>query len=122
MCLFLLLLHGNDAGATGTRADEPARRGGSGPQTRYRLNHPAFEPDREPIEPINDGINEGIKAALLRLVRNHPGRGVPFFLASVKASRATVERAVRALVRAGRIEHLGSRKTGGYYATQTSTP
>ena len=89
---------------------------GTGLQTRYRLNHPAFEPDREPIEPINDGINEGIKAALLRLVRNHPGRGVPFFLASVKASRATVERAVRALVRAGRIEHRGSRKTGGYFA------
>ena len=95
---------------------------GTGPRTRYRLNHPAFEPDRKPIEPINDGINDGINAALLRLVRNHPGRGVPFFLASIKASRATVERAVRALVRAGRIEHRGSRKTGGYYATPTSMP
>ena len=95
---------------------------GAGPRTRYRLNHPAFEPDREPIEPINDGINDGINAAILRLVRNHPGRGVPFFLASIKASRATVERAVRALVRAGRIEHRGSRKTGGYYATPPSTP
>ena len=89
---------------------------GSGPQTRYQLNHPAFEIDHEPID---DGINEGINASLLRLVRNHPGRGVPFFLASVKASRATVERAVRALVAAGRIEHRGSRKTGGYFATQS---
>ena len=78
----------------------------------------SFEPDREPIEPINDGINDGINAALLRLVRNHPGRGVPFFLASVKTSRPTVERAVRALVRAGRIEHRGSRKTGGYFAKE----
>ena len=86
---------------------------GTGPQTRYRLNHPAFEPDREPMD---DGINDGINAAILRLVLNHPGRSVPFFLASVKASRATVERAVRALVRAGRIEHRGSRKTGGYFA------
>ena len=86
---------------------------GDGPQTRYRLNHPAFEPDREPMD---DGINDGINAALLRLVLHHPGRRVPFFLASVKASRATVERAVRALVRAGRIEHRGSRKTGGYFA------
>ncbi|MBQ9726762.1 MAG: Fic family protein [Kiritimatiellae bacterium] len=94
---------------------------GTGPQTRYLLNHPAFEPDREPIEPINDGINDGINAAILRLVRNHPGRGVPFFLASVKASRATVERAVRALVRAGRIEHRGSRKTGGYFATEPTS-
>ena len=91
---------------------------GDGPTTRYFLNHPAFVPGNEPIDGINDGINDKI----LRLVRNHPGRGVPFFLASIKASRATIERAVRALVRAGRIEHRGSRKTGGYYATQTSTP
>jgi len=81
----------------------------------------SFEPDREPIEPINDGINDGINAAILRLVLNHPGRSVPFFLASVKASRATVERAVRALVRAGRIEHRGSRKTGGYFAKSTAS-
>ena len=85
---------------------------GDGPQTRYRLNHPAFVPAGEPIDGINDGINDAVE----RLVRLHPGRGVPFFLASVKVSRPTVERAVRALVRAGRIEHRGSRKTGGYFA------
>lgn len=88
---------------------------GDGPKTRYLLNHSAFTPGDEPI----DGINEGINESILRLVHNHPGRGVPFFLASVKASRATVERAVRALVAAGRIEHRGSRKTGGYFATQS---
>lgn len=90
---------------------------GDGPQVRYLLNHPAFTPGREPIDGINDGINDAIE----RLVRNHPGRGVPFFLASAKASRATVERAVRALVRAGRIEHRGSRKTGGYFATEPTS-
>ena len=90
---------------------------GDGPQTRYRLNHPAFVPADEPIDGINDGINDAVE----RLVLNHPGRSVPFFLASVKASRATVERAVRALVRAGRIEHRGSRKTGGYFAKSTAS-
>ena len=94
-------------------------RDGSGPETRYRLNHPAFEPDREPID---DGINDGIKLAVLRLVRLHPGRGVPFFQASVKASRATVERAVRALVAAGLAEHRGSRKTGGYFPREGHGP
>ena len=90
----------------------------SAPFSWQRPEWPAFTfaLNREPIEPI-DGINEGINDAILRLVRNHPGRGVPFFLASVKVSRATVERAVRALVRVGRIEHRGSRKTGGYFAT-----
>jgi len=32
-----------------------------------------------------------------------------------------VERAVRALVRAGRIEHRGNRKTGGYFAKSTAS-
>ena len=90
---------------------------GDGPKTRYLLNHPAFTSGDEPI----DGINEGINESILRLVRNHPGRGVPFFLASVKASRATVERSVRALVAAGKIEHRGSRKTGGYFPTSQLT-
>ncbi len=80
---------------------------GAGPQARYGLNHPAFEP----IE----GINEGINDAVLRLVSNHPGRGVPFFRATLKASRSGIERAVAALVAAGAIEHRGSRKTGGYW-------
>ena len=84
---------------------------GGGPQARYGLNHPAFEP----IE----GINEGINDAVLRLVSNHPGRGVPFFRATLKASRSSIERAVAALVAAGAIEHRGSRKTGGYWAKGT---
>ena len=83
---------------------------GGGPQTRYFLNHPAFEP----IEGINEGINE----ALLRLVANHPGRGVPFFRSTLHASRSALERAIAALVAAGTVEHRGSRKTGGYWPTQ----
>jgi Fic family protein len=80
---------------------------GGGPQTRYYLNHAAFEP----IEGINEGINDAVR----RLVENHPGRGTPFFRAALKASRASVERAVAALVAAGAIEHRGSRKSGGYW-------
>ena len=34
----------------------------------------------------------------------------------VGKSTATVERAIAALVKAGKIEHRGSKKTGGYYA------
>ena len=36
--------------------------------------------------------------------------------ATVTMSRATVKRAVATLVAAGKIEHRGSKKTGGYYA------
>lgn len=81
---------------------------GAGSQTRYRLNCKISEPI--------DGINDGIKEGVLRLVRNHPGRGVPFFTASLISSKATIERAIAALVAAGKIEHRGSKKTGGYFA------
>ena len=81
---------------------------GDGPQTRYRLAIGLGEP----IEGINEGINEKI----LRLVRTHPGTRVPYLHSVVSVSRATVERALAALISEGRIEHRGSRKTGGYFA------
>ncbi len=82
------------------------RSSGDDPQTRYALNISFGD---EPIE----GINEGINDRLLRLVCNHPGRCAPFFIAALTSSRATVERALAALVKAGRIEHRGSKKTCG---------
>ena len=80
----------------------------AGPVTRYALNG-AFS--HEPIE----GLNEGISGSVLKLVRTHPGVRVPYLHSVVSASRATVERAVAALVADGLIEHRGSKKTGGYF-------
>ena len=81
---------------------------GAGPVTRYALNG-AFS--HEPIE----GLNEGINGSVLKLVRTHPGVRVPYLHSVVSASRATVERAVAALVADGLVEHRGSKKTGGYF-------
>ena len=81
-----------------------------GPETRYRLNLPS----REPIEGINEGINEKI----LRLIKTHPGTRVPYLHSVVTASQATVERVLSALIAEGKIEHRGSKKTGGYYIKQ----
>ena len=80
---------------------------GAGPTTRYRLNCPLCEPI--------DGINDGIKSRLEQIVHDYPGRGVPFFSTMLSSSRPTIERAIAALVADGRIEHRGSRKTGGYF-------
>ena len=80
---------------------------GAGPQTRYRLAVDLGEP----IEGINEGINEKI----LRLIKTHPGTRVPYLHSVVTASQATVERVLSALIAEGRIEHRGSKKTGGYY-------
>ena len=57
-------------------------------------------------------INEVIKEA----IKNEPGINKPRLVLLVRKSRATVERAIVALVAAGKIEHRGSKKTGGYYA------
>ena len=82
-------------------------REGDGPTSRYRLDCAL----REPIEGINEGINDW----LLRLVATHPGVRLPYLKSVVGKSTATVERAVAALVAEGKIEHRGSKKTGGYW-------
>jgi len=64
------------------------------------------------VEAINEAINEVIKEA----IKNEPGINKPRLVRLVGKSRATVERAIVALVAAGKIEHRGSKKTGGYYA------
>ena len=63
----------------------------------------------------NEGLNEGIKFDVFRLVLEKPGCRVPFLIKALSVSRATVERAVAALIVIGKIEHRGSKKTGGYY-------
>ena len=85
-------------------------RKGEGPTAHYRLDGFLFEP----IEGINEGINDW----LIRLVATHPGVKLPYLKSVVGKSTATVERAVAALVKAGRIEHRGSKKTGGYFAVR----
>ena len=79
-----------------------------GPETRYRLNTPLCEP----IEGINEGINDW----LVKLIATHPGTRLPYLKSVVGASTATVERTIAALIAAGKVEHRGSKKTGGYYA------
>ena len=64
----------------------------------------------------NEGLNEGIKFDVFRLILEKPGCRVPFLTKALSVSRATVERAVAALIIIGKIEHRGSKKTGGYYA------
>jgi len=95
--------------ATGAIVSE----GVGGPVTRYRLTCSLCEP----IDPLNDPLKVSLEDRLVRVVARHPGVKLPF-LASVESSlsQVTVKRAVAALVAAGKIEHRGSKKTGGYYA------
>ncbi len=58
-------------------------------------------------EAINEAINEAIK--------NEPGINKPRLIKKLKKSRATIERALAKLIAAGKVEHRGSKKTGGYW-------
>ena len=111
---------------------------GGGASLRYRLTCCALH---EPIEPLNGGakmmafkqnkgehgnrheplttdepLNEPLNDYVFRLVQTHPGTRLPYLKSVVGKSAATVKRALAELIRAGRIEHRGSKKTGGYYS------
>lgn len=80
----------------------------SGPGTRYRLNTPLYEP----IEPLNEPLNDRI----FKLIMTHPGVRISYLKSVVGASLATIKRAIAALIASSKVEHRGSKKTGGYYA------
>jgi len=88
--------------------------------TRYRLNLEMREPidlTHEPInEPLNEPQDEPLCEAINEAIKKTPGINKPQLVKMLGKSRATIERAVAALIAAGRIEHRGSKKTGGYYA------
>ena len=67
-------------------------------------------------EPLNEPINESISERLIKVVRTHPGSRLAYLKSVVGMSEATVKRAIAALVTEGRVEHRGSKKTGGYFA------
>jgi len=75
-----------------------------------------------PREGINEGINEGMKLgdreALTRtlcIIKDHPGLNASGIAREVGKSLATAERTIAELVRQNKVEHRGSKKTGGYY-------
>ena len=75
-------------------------------QTPYRKTGQKGEAIKSP-EAINEAIYEEIKS--------RPGINKPEIVLRVGKSKATVERALAALITAGKVEHRGSKKTGGYH-------
>ena len=75
-------------------------------QMPYRKTGQKGEAIKSP-EAINEAIYEAIKS--------RPGINKPEIVLRVGKSKASVERALAALIAAGKVEHRGSKKTGGYY-------
>jgi Fic family protein len=70
------------------------------------------------VELINEPLNGELDERLLKLAMTHPGVQLSYMKSVVGKSLATVKRAIAALVKAGLIEHRGSKKTGGYYVKE----
>jgi len=77
---------------------------------RYHLNTDLCEPRELLNEPLND--------RLVKLIEAHPGVRLPYLKSVVGASAATVKRVLAVLIAAGRVEHRGSKKTGGYFVRE----
>ena len=87
-------------------------REGESVATRYRMNLQLDEPLDEPVESLNEPLGE----PLFETIKSHPGISRAELVVRIGKSRATVARTIATLVAAGKIEHRGSKKTGGYYA------
>ena len=62
-----------------------------------------------------EGVNEGVNL-LHALIQNYPNKRSPFFTTELNTSSKNIERWLKQLRDAGKIEFKGSSKTGGYFA------
>ena len=63
----------------------------------------------------DETINETISETINETIKLNPGISLVRLTALIGKSRATVARGVGALVKEGRIQYRGSKKTGGYF-------
>ena len=93
------------------------------------LNETVNESTKRPDVVINETLNERvnvlssgvrtikrtIKEDLLEVISRTPGVAGPALIAATGKGRTNVMEALAALRHSGKIEHRGSKKTGGYY-------
>jgi ATP-dependent DNA helicase RecG len=65
-------------------------------------------------EGISEGISEGIKSLLVYIEEN-PGMRIKVIAREINRPAKTIERWIKKLREEGRIDFIGSKKTGGYY-------
>lgn len=83
--------------------------------TRYRLNL-----DADALTGRRSSRHEPLFMAINEAIKSRPGINRPQLIKVLGKSKVTIERALAALICAGRVEHRGSKKTGGYYSIADS--
>lgn len=66
------------------------------------------------IEGLNEGLNEGLKTVLIAIKNKQGIQAKDISVLLNNRPIKTIERQIKSLVEKGYIEHIGSRKTGGY--------
>ena len=85
------------------------------------INEALNEVNNEEINLLSSSertIKRTIKEDLLEIISQTPGVTGPALIAATGKGRTIVMDALAALRRAGKIEHRGSKKTGGYFTTE----
>ena len=99
---------------------------GSSTKTRAGATGEEKQPQDEDVKGgVNEALNvlssgertikRTIKEELLEVIFRTPGVAGPALIAATGKGRTIVMEALAALRRAGKVEHRGSKKTGGYY-------
>ena len=70
---------------------------------------------RKPVQPSDEKIN-----AVLLYVQEHPGCRCSGISAQTKFSSSSVERCIAELRKQGLVEHIGTKKGGGYHVVNTT--
>ena len=89
------------------------------PETVKRWGYVVTTFKRPRIDESGSNLDQNLDCEVINeAIKTKPGINKPCLIKAVGKSRATVERAIAALVVAQKIEHRGSKKTGGYYAVE----
>ena len=81
------------------------------------LNYDA-NAQKSPGDIRGETINETLSETINETIKSRPGISRAELIAMAGKSRATIARAIAALVESGKIERRGSKKTGGYFVME----
>ena len=115
------LLQKNSSADEGTVESSAENRAGATGEENHPQNEIVKGGINEALNVLSSGertMKRTIKEELLEVISRTPGVAGPALIAATGKGRTVVMEALAALRRAGKIEHRGSKKTGGYFTTE----
>ena len=86
---------------------------------KQRVDIPSKEVTNEPEGINGEELNAG-QLKVLECIKEYPGNSVPKLSEATNIPAKSIERHIKVLIERNLIEHRGSKKTGGYYALDST--